>query len=90
MGEAKRQNTFETVMNKDEFAELCELIPEGVHWGDLLTPQMASDFVQNGLAVNIARYAQLVQAVEWILDDGHMNTEHLARLRAAYLAVIAG
>lgn len=32
------------------------------------------------------RYAALMQAVEWLLDDGHMNQEHLARLRAAWEA----
>lgn len=32
------------------------------------------------------RYAPLMQAVEWLLDDGHMNQEHLARLRAAFEA----
>jgi hypothetical protein len=25
-----------------------------------------------------------MQAVEWLLDDGHMNQEHLVRLRAAF------
>ena len=44
-----------------------------------------------GMAVGAAveaevreRYAPLMQAVEWLLDDGHMNQEHLARLRAAF------
>lgn len=32
------------------------------------------------------RYAPLMQAVEWLLADGHMNQEHLARLRAAFEA----
>lgn len=31
-----------------------------------------------------SRYAPVMQAVEWLLNDGHMNQEHLARLRAAY------
>lgn len=26
---------------------------------------------------------EMEQVVEWLLDDGHMNQEHLARLRAA-------
>lgn len=30
------------------------------------------------------RYAALMQAVEWLLTDGHMDQEHLARLRAAW------
>lgn len=33
------------------------------------------------------RYAPLMQAVEWLLEDGHMNQEHLASLRAAWEAV---
>ena len=33
------------------------------------------------------RYAPLMQAVEWLLDEGHMSQEHLARLRAAWEAV---
>jgi len=34
-----------------------------------------------------AIYAPLMTAVENILDDGHMNQEHLARLRAAWESV---
>lgn len=33
------------------------------------------------------QFAALLQAVEQILDDGHMNTEDLARLRAAWEAL---
>ena len=32
----------------------------------------------------LAALEELEQVVEWLLDDGHMNQEHLARLRAAY------
>jgi hypothetical protein len=35
-------------------------------------------------AAELERYKPLMQAVEWLLDDGHMNHEHLARLRAAF------
>ena len=35
-------------------------------------------------AAELERYKPLMQAVEWLLDDGHMNQEHLARLRAAF------
>lgn len=38
-------------------------------------------------AAELERHKPLMQAVEWILDDGHMNQEHLARLRAAWEAV---
>lgn len=40
--------------------------------------------VEVGQASERGRYAPLMQAVEWILEDGHMNQEHLARLRAAW------
>jgi predicted RNase H-like nuclease (RuvC/YqgF family) len=35
-------------------------------------------------AAELERHKPLMQAVEWLLDDGHMNQEHLARLRAAF------
>lgn len=35
-------------------------------------------------ATELERHKPLLQAVEWLLDEGHMNTEHLARLRAAW------
>jgi hypothetical protein len=35
-------------------------------------------------ATQLERHKPLMQAVEWILEDGHMNQEHLARLRAAW------
>ena len=39
-------------------------------------------------AAELERHKPLMQAVEWLLDDGHMNTEHLARLRAAWEAAL--
>ncbi|MBK6786265.1 MAG: hypothetical protein IPG77_01065, partial [Betaproteobacteria bacterium] len=35
-------------------------------------------------AAELERHKPLMQAVEWILEDGHMNQEHLASLRAAW------
>lgn len=35
-------------------------------------------------AGELERHKPLLKAVEWILEDGHMNQEHLARLRAAW------
>ncbi len=35
-------------------------------------------------AADLERHKPLLKAVEWILEDGHMNQEHLARLRAAW------
>ncbi len=35
-------------------------------------------------AIERERYAPLMQAVEWLIDDGHMNQEHLASIRAAW------
>lgn len=43
--------------------------------------------LDGAVAAERERYAPLMQAVEWLLDDGHMNQEHLARLRAAWEAV---
>ncbi|MEY4636529.1 MAG: hypothetical protein RJA55_2327 [Acidobacteriota bacterium] len=40
--------------------------------------------IDGAMAAERAKYAPLMQAVEWLLDDGHMNQEHLARLRAAW------
>ena len=37
-------------------------------------------------AAELERHKPLMQAVELILEDGHMNQEHLARLRAAWEA----
>ena len=37
-------------------------------------------------AADLERHKPLLQAVEWILEDGHLNQEHLARLRAAWEA----
>ena len=39
-------------------------------------------------AAELERHKPLMQAVEWLLDDGHMNTEHLARLRATWEAAL--
>ena len=39
-------------------------------------------------AAELERHKPLLQAVDWLLDDGHMNTEHLARLRAAWEAAL--
>jgi len=39
-------------------------------------------------AAELERHKPLLQAVEWLLDDGHMNTEHLARLRATWEAAL--
>jgi hypothetical protein len=36
------------------------------------------------------RYAPMMQAVEWLLDDGHMNQEHLARIRATWEQALLG
>ena len=34
-----------------------------------------------------AKFKELADAVEAVLEDGHMNQEHLARLRAAWEAI---
>lgn len=45
------------------------------------------DAIGAAVAAERARYADLMRAVEWLLDDGHMTAEHLARLRAAWDAI---
>lgn len=37
-------------------------------------------------AAELERHKPLMQVVAWILEDGHMNQEHLARMRAAWEA----
>jgi hypothetical protein len=38
-------------------------------------------------AEGVAKYASLMLAIEWLLDDGHMNQEHLARIRAEWESI---
>lgn len=42
--------------------------------------------VREAVAAERERYSPLMQAVEQLLDAGHMDQEHLARLRAAWEA----
>lgn len=46
----------------------------------------ADRYATKKVAAERERYSDLMLAVEWLLDDGHMNQEHLARLRAAFEA----
>ena len=53
--------------------------------------QYARDGLTKGrsrMREDLERHKPLVQAVDGLLDDGHMNTEHLARLRAAWEAAL--
>lgn len=51
---------------------------------------LAAHRVERAVAAERERYLSLVQATEDILEDGHMNTEYLARLRSGYLFVMDG
>jgi hypothetical protein len=51
---------------------------------------LAAHRVAQAVAEERERYLSLVQATEDILEDGHMNTEYLARLRSGYLFVMDG
>lgn len=44
----------------------------------------ADRYATKKVAAERERYSDLMLAVEWLINDGHMNQEHLARLRAAY------
>lgn len=48
--------------------------------------EAATDGYAEGRKDERAEFAPLIAAVEQILDSGHMNTEDLARLRAAWEA----
>ncbi len=54
----------------------------------IVTGRMLEDFATRIAEAErkrwLKRHEPLLQAVEWILEDGHMNQEHLARLRAAW------
>lgn len=52
--------------------------------------QCLLQFADGLLAAERERYLSLIQATEDILEDGHMNTEYLARLRSGYLFVMDG
>ena len=43
--------------------------------------------IEAPLRAQLERHKPLVQAAEWIVEDGHMHTEDLARLRAALNAL---
>jgi hypothetical protein len=50
------------------------------------TPEGLAQFAELVQEAERERFAPLMQAVELLLDAGHMDTEHLARLRAAWEA----
>jgi uncharacterized membrane protein YccC len=67
---------------RDAVTEIQRLRAELQHARDGLTKG------RSRMREDLERHKPLVQAVEWLLDDGHMNTEHLARLRAAWEAAL--
>ena len=71
-------------METEALKEACAHLPDGASWGDHVTPEMVLAIAEAARGYERERCSPLMQAVEWLLDDGHMNTEHLARLRAAF------
>lgn len=83
----------ETMERREQWTDRWREIAKAAGWKDTPTVRQAfycfniSDFAAGVAQAESERYAPLMQAVEWILEDGHMNQEHLARLRAAWQGV---
>ena len=79
------------VPERMKFADVCALMPEGVHWGEHLTPQIARELVEAG--------AEWQRAQVPALDDAHamganggpaLEAEELMREMADLLAAVLG
>lgn len=81
-----------TAARCEQWADRWREMANAAGWKDTPTVRQAFwsfnifDFAARVAQAESERYAPLMQAVEWLLDDGHMNQEHLARLRAAFEA----
>lgn len=90
--EAEQQCAAKTFARRQQWADRWREMAKAAGWKDTPTVRQAfwgfniSDFAARVAQAESERYAPLMQAVEWLLDDGHMNQEHLARLRAAFEA----
>lgn len=66
-----------------KFVDVCALMPEGVHWGEPLTPQIASDLVDAIRATEHARWRRIAIAAEAVasgaedLGEGFLVPSHL-------------
>jgi hypothetical protein len=58
-----------------KFADVCALMPEGVYWGDGLTPEIARRLVEAGhayaAAVSAAENARLREALQAVQTAMH-------------------
>lgn len=52
----------------DVFADVCALMPEGVYWGEHLTPQMARDLVEAGVYAERKRWEEAMR-LTWQMVD---------------------
>lgn len=62
-------------MKIEEFHSLCNLLPEGVYWGDPITPRMVKEIVQALLQWQPIASAPLdgyeYLFADWRVSDGH-------------------
>ena len=90
--EAEQQCAARVFARREQWADRWREMAKAAGWKDTPTVRQAfwgfniSDFAERVARAESERYAPLMQAVEWLLDDGHMSQEHLARLRAAFEA----
>lgn len=90
--EAEQQCAARAFARREQWADRWREMAKAAGWKDTPTVRQAfwcfniSDFAARVAQAESERYAPLMQAVEWLLDDGHMSQEHLARLRAAFEA----
>lgn len=74
----------------DRLHNLCESIAADADGSEFSREEWDRIDAENvALRAEVERHKDLLQAVEWLLDDGHMNQEHLARIRAAWEAAMA-
>ena len=73
-----------------KFADVCALMPEGVYWGDGLTPEIARELVEAGnahaAAVSAdlaAENARLREALEVVLNYTETHSKAHIAARAA-------
>lgn len=51
-----------------KFASVCALMPEGVHWGEHLTPQIARELVEAGVYAERKRWEEAAR-LTWQMVD---------------------
>ena len=56
------------VPERMRFADVCALMPEGVHWGEHLTPQIARELVEAGIYAERKRWEEAAR-LTWQMVD---------------------